>query len=225
MTTCPLFDLMVVQDLLSACDRNMRAQKVSILRREFYNRKSTLVGRDLIGKILVRTLEDGRRLEGIIVEAEAYGGSRDPASHAFRGKTKRNKVMFGEPGHAYVYFTYGFHHCLNFVTSSEGVGASAVLIRAIEPTKGMEISQKLRKKLEVEDLASGPGKLCQAFAIDLKLNGVDVAREDSPIFVRDQQVNGKVKTSPRIGITTAISRRWRFYLEDNPCVSPRGRLI
>ena len=96
-------------------------------------------------------------LEGVIVETEAYGGSRDPASHAYRGKTRRNEVMFGEAGHAYVYFTYGFHHCLNFVTGKNGV-ASAVLIRAIEPIRGIEIMESLRKNSIQTELASGPAK-------------------------------------------------------------------
>src|SRR5487761_1007342 len=136
-----------------------------ILARSFYSRSPIIVAKELIGKSLVRILENGQKMEGIIVETEAYGGSRDPASHAYRGITPRNEVMFGEAGHAYVYFTYGFHNCLNFVTGKKGI-ATAVLIRAIEPTKGIEIMSRFRETAILNQIASGPGKLCQALAID-----------------------------------------------------------
>lgn len=190
-----------------------------VLNREFYARTPTVVARDLIGKKLVRRFADETKLEGIIVETEAYGGEDDPASHAFIGKTKRNEVMFGEAGHAYVYFTYGFHNCLNFVSGKSG-SASAVLIRAVEPTRGLETMMKFREKKKPTELASGPGKLCQAFNIDRSLNGIDITRQGSQIVVLDgEQEKSRVLSSPRVGIKTATERHWRFYREGSPYVS------
>jgi DNA-3-methyladenine glycosylase len=189
-----------------------------VLGRRFYSRKPTLVARDLIGKTLVRRLEGAKELKGIIVETEAYGGSRDPASHAYRGRTSRNEVMFGEAGHAYVYFTYGFHHCLNFVTGNNGV-ASAVLIRALEPTAGTETMALFRNTNVPAEIASGPGKLCQAMKIDRKLNGIDVTDSKSPIHVLDRNDRIRVKSSRRIGISGGRERRWRFFATGNENVS------
>ena len=187
----------------------------------FYDRSSVTVAKDLIGKTLVRKLESGEELSGIIVEVEAYGGSRDPASHAFRGMTKRNKAMFGNPGHAYVYFTYGFYYCLNFVTNPGGVGATAVLIRALEPKSGLEYMMEKRKTTVPSELASGPGKLCQALSIDKRLNGVPITTSEDPIFVLHSNENKKytVKASARIGIRTAMGRKWRFYAAGNSFLS------
>ena len=189
-----------------------------ILTRSFYSRSPVIVANELVGKSLVRRLEDGQKLEGTIVETEAYGGNRDPASHAYRGITTRNKVMFGEAGHAYVYFTYGFHNCLNFVTGKKGV-ASAVLIRAIEPTTGIEIMSKFRETAILKQIASGPGKLCQALAIDRSLNGIDVTKSKSPIYVLNQSRKMLVKASPRIGISVGTERKWRFFAEGNGYLS------
>ena len=190
-----------------------------ILGRSFYDRSPLIVAREIIGKKLVRTRNDGVVLSGIIVEAEAYAGNKDPASHAYRGKTPRNEVMFGEAGHAYVYFTYGFHHCLNFVTSSRYGKASAVLIRAAEPTSGIEEMKVRRKTNAITNLASGPGKLCQAFLIDRSLNGVDVTHENSPIRVEDTSLNSNIGVSARVGIRQASDRMWRFYSKASPHVS------
>ncbi len=160
----------------------------------------------------------------MIVEAEAYGGNRDPASHAFRGKTPRNAVMFGEAGHAYVYFTYGAHYCLNFVTSSKFGKASAVLIRAIEPITGIELMASSRKTRIISQIASGPGKLTQAFRIDRTMNGIDVTVADSPIRVENGLSEVEVASSRRIGIKVATERKWRFYSPMSSCVSrPRWR--
>ncbi|MHB2035666.1 MAG: DNA-3-methyladenine glycosylase [Nitrososphaerales archaeon] len=192
-----------------------------ILTRSFYSRSPIIVAKELIGKSLVRRFENGQKLEGIIVETEAYGGSRDPASHAFRGLTPRNRVMFGEAGHAYVYFTYGFHNCLNFVTGKKGT-ASAVLIRAIEPTTGIEMMSKFRETAILKQIASGPGKLCQALAIDRSLNGIDVTKRKSPIYVLNQGRKMLVKASPRVGIGVGTERRWRFFAEGNEYLSRRS---
>ena len=189
-----------------------------VLGRNFYERSPVIVARQLIGKLLVRQLSDGILLEGLILETEAYAGSRDPASHAYNGMTKRNEVMFGEAGHAYVYFTYGFHHCLNFVTGKKGV-ASAVLIRALEPLKGIETMRILRNKVAATELTSGPGKLCQALSIDRKLNGIDITTSLSPIRVIDTGRRMVTRSSTRIGIRSGLEKKWRFYASQNEYVS------
>jgi DNA-3-methyladenine glycosylase len=191
----------------------------NVLPRSFYDRSSLVVARELIGKRLVRADPPGEELSGTIVETEAYGGKSDPASHAYRGKTARNEVMFGEPGHAYVYFTYGFHYCLNFVTNPGAEGARAVLIRAAEPLSGLETMAIRRKTSFVTQLASGPGKLCQAFGIDKSLNGEDATKKGSAIRVEDTPYAGQVGVSRRIGIKTAVEKDWRFYAISNPNVS------
>jgi DNA-3-methyladenine glycosylase len=200
-----------------------------ILDREFYARQSTVVARDLVGKILVRALGSGESLRGIIVETEAYGGLKDPASHAFRGMTPRNEVMFGEPGFSYVYFTYGSHHCLNVVTGKQG-NAQAVLIRALEPIEGVGIMEKLRGgegKTSLRDLTNGPGKICQALAIDRTLNKIDVTSRSSPIFFEDSKQNEatrKVVRSGRIGIKVGTEKLWRFFDPSSIYVSHRSNL-
>ena len=164
----------------------------------FFARDTLLVARELLGKKLVRQL-NGRLVSGIIVETEAYCGRFDSACHAHRGQTKRNIVMFGPPGRAYVYFTYGMHHLLNLVTEPEG-SPCAVLLRAIEAQEGIRIMENRRKKTG-RLLTDGPAKLCQAMDIDLKLNGWDVTVgrklwvEDAPPAPPDQIVE-----TPRIGI-------------------------
>lgn len=194
---------------------------MSLLNRSFYARSPTIVAKELIGKVLIRNLPDRRRLEGIIVETEAYAGFRDPASHAFRGITKRNDVMFGEAGHAYVYFTYGFHYCLNFVTEREG-NPSAVLIRAAKPTTGLNFMFERRKTEEITRIASGPGKLCQAFAIDLSLNKLDVTKRGAPISVASKRGKKyRVLSGWRIGIKRGIEKPWRFYAADCIFVSKK----
>ena len=193
----------------------------TLLQRNFYSRSPLIVAKELIGKTLVRRLQYGTTLEGVIVEAEAYGGKLDPASHAFRGKTPRNAVMFGEAGHAYVYFTYGFHNCLNFVTGIEGA-ASAVLIRALEPTRGIEKMSALRNTGIITNLASGPGKLCQALSIDRSLNGIDITTIKSPIHVVDVGLKLAVSHSKRIGIRVGTEKRWRFYARSSPHVSKKS---
>jgi DNA-3-methyladenine glycosylase len=190
-----------------------------ILGRAFYDRSPLVVAREIIGKKLFRNMSEGSELSGIIVEAEAYEGNRDPASHAFRGKTPRNEVMFGEAGHAYIYFTYGFHHCLNLVTSNRFGMASAVLIRAVEPISGIEEMKARRKTNTITQLTSGPGKLCQAFLIDRSLNGTDVTMIDSPIRIEDTSLDIRIAVSTRIGIKQATDRMWRFYSSTSPYVS------
>ena len=164
---------------------------------------------------------------GTIVETEAYGGESDPASHAYRGKTARNAVMFGEAGRAYVYFTYGMHYCLNFVTGKPtGEAAGAVLIRAIEPLLGVEQMRENRGRSDCYDLTNGPAKLCKALSIGLSLNGCDVTDEGSPIFV---EKNGgpraiEIVSSPRVGIKLATERSWRFFARGSLYVSGAARV-
>ncbi len=193
------------------------------LPRPFYLRPTLTVARDLPGRYILRKL--GRTvLVGRIVEVEAYLGKKDPASHAYRGMTPRNEVMFGEGGHLYVYFTYGMHFCCNVVTGREGVG-NAVLIRAAEPVEGLEAMTALRsagdgrRRTEVE-LCSGPGKLCQAFAIARKENGTDLCGDTIWLArKRGGSPPRSIMRSTRIGITGGREHHWRFFLKENPFVS------
>jgi len=190
------------------------------LPRSFYSRPAIEVASDLLGKVLVRR-RNGRNLAGIVVETEAYAGPYDLACHAAKGRTGRTEVMFGPGGHAYVYMIYGFYFCLNVVTDCAGF-PSAVLIRAVEPIENVGIMRRLRGNPERDiDIASGPGKLCQAMAIDKQLNGEDL--EGKILWFEDRQLNlSNIATSPRVGIDYAGEYRdkpWRFYLQGSPHVS------
>jgi DNA-3-methyladenine glycosylase len=193
------------------------------LPRRFYDRRPEVVARALLGRLLVR--DAGRtRLIGRIVEVEAYGGGRDPASHAFRGETRRNRTMFGPPGHAYVYFTYGMHHCVNVVTGG-GASASAVLIRALEPVAGLAAMARRRGAVARERLARGPGCVTQALGITAADDGTDLTRGRLWLAAGPADRGGRpIARSARIGIGRAVRRPWRFYLAGHPCVSgPRPR--
>lgn len=196
---------------------------MAILPRSFYARDTVEVAKDLLGKVLVREIPGGR-LSVKIVETEAYCGPHDKACHASRGKTERNGVMFGEPGHAYVYFIYGMYYCLNIVTEREGYPA-AVLIRAGEPLEGVEAMWKRRQKAKkVEQLTSGPGKLCMALGIDRSLNGADLCKK-GPLYAEDAGIQAHhIVSAKRVGVDYAGEYRdkpWRFYVKDNPFVSVR----
>ncbi|MCL6520330.1 MAG: DNA-3-methyladenine glycosylase [Armatimonadetes bacterium] len=185
------------------------------LPREFYAGNTLDVARALLGKVLVHITDDGT-IAGRIVETEAYL-CNDPACHASRGETARNSVMFGEPGHAYVYFTYGMHFCFNAVTGPKGVG-EAVLIRAAEPLDGIEIMAEKRGTDDIINLANGPGKLCRAFGLDRRHNGRDLTL--SKLFITDDgYVPAEIVTATRIGIRLATDKPWRFYIAGNPYVS------
>jgi DNA-3-methyladenine glycosylase len=194
---------------------------VTRLGREFYQQPTLQMARDLLGKRLVRVL-NGQRLSGIIVETEAYIGEADGACHASRGRTARTEVMYGPPGHAYVYFIYGMHHCFNVVTEEEGFPA-AVLIRALEPLEGLERMRRHRPGRPDDQLTNGPGKLCAALAIDRTLNGVDLCISQVFFIEEGRTVaDEEIATGPRIGIRSdevARSRPWRFYIKGNRCVS------
>jgi DNA-3-methyladenine glycosylase len=186
------------------------------LPRKFYHRPTLKVAKELLGKYLV-VHRNGEKLSGKIVETEAYIGFNDPASHAYRGMTERNKIMFGAPGYAYVYFTYGMYYCLNFVTERNGYPA-AVLIRALEPEQGIEKMMQRRKKKEIENLTSGPGKLCQAMRIDRSLCGADLCSD--VIYVEDRgKPVGKIVSTNRIGVDNGKDKNWRFYIKNNRFVS------
>jgi len=189
------------------------------LPRSFYEQNTLDVARQLLGKYLVRRHTDGMTI-GRIVETEAYVGPLDKACHASRGRTRRTEVMFGRAGHAYVYMIYGFHFMLNIVTEAVDFPA-AVLIRAVEPIKGIDLMRERRGIEEPRHLASGPGKLCEAFAIDRTLNGSDLC--GSVLYVRDDgdSVPGVV-TRPRIGVDYAgrwKHKPWRFLIRGNSFVS------
>jgi len=187
---------------------------MSILERAFYARPTITVARELLGKKLVRQT-DGAKLSGVIIETEAYCGSTDSACHAHRGKTPRNTVMFGRPGVAYVYFTYGMHYLLNLVTEEEG-NPCAVLVRALLPVSGLEEMQSRRKK-HGKELTNGPAKLCQALAIDKSLNGWDLTRGEHLWVENYQSVQPRdILSMPRIGIDYAREKDrkapWRFLI-------------
>lgn len=193
------------------------------LGRDFYLRPTLTVARDLIGKQFVA--RSGRQLlSGRIVEAEAYIGQSDPACHASRGKTGRNWVMFEQGGLTYVYFVYGMYNMLNFVAEPEGFPA-AVLIRALEPLEGIKTMQRRRKSEDLRNLTSGPGKICQAFGVEVKHSARDLTGDQW--YVLDDGVKpAEVATSPRIGIREGTDKLWRFFDADSKFVSrspvPRG---
>ncbi len=194
------------------------------LPREFFDRDTLRVARDLLGRVLVRLL-DGERLSGRIVEVEAYIGEDDLASHARFGRTERNAAMYGPPGCAYVYQIYGLHHCLNIVTEREGFPA-AVLIRALEPLEGLETMRARRGGVPDPLLTSGPARLCQAMGIDRALDKADLCTPDAVLFVEDGPPipDDAVMTSPRVGVRGDHRARtvpWRFYVWNHPCVSRR----
>lgn len=182
---------------------------MNILPREFYSQDTVLVAKNLLGKRIVR--KTGRHeISGIIVETEAYKHKDDPASHAFRNITGRNKAMFGEVGYAYVYFTYGMHYCFNVVARNPKTAAGAVLIRAVTPEKGIERMIENRKISDIKNLTNGPAKLTQALEITKEHYGVDLTK-NSKLFITDGITNpGKIIKSSRIGIREATEKLWNF---------------
>jgi len=182
------------------------------LSRSFYSRITDMVAKDLLGCILVHECGE-KKLSGKIVETEAYFGKKDPGSHASRGMTPRNSIMFGKPGFAYVYFVYGNHYCLNFVTEKEGT-AGAVLIRALEPMEGME---EMRKRRRNGNLTNGPGRLTQALGITKKQNGMDLTGKE--LYVLKGRKPEKIVTTTRIGIKEGSELKLRFYIKGNKFVS------
>lgn len=192
----------------------------SILGRDFYDRETEIVAREMLGTILVCRSAQGAA-SGMIVETEAYIGEHDPACHAAAGRTRRTDPLYGPPGISYVYFIYGVHWCFNAVTRAEGL-ASAVLVRAIEPVSAVALMRKRRgDKVKGVNLANGPGKLCAALGIDGSLNGVPLQRGRLVIRAGEAIGDDKVLTTPRIGITKAADWPLRYAVRDNPWVSHR----
>lgn len=190
---------------------------VDALPRSFYSQTTLTLAQVLLGKYLCRKWR-GSYLVGRIVETEAYIGEDDPACHAAHGKTNRNAVMYGPPGFAYIYFIYGMYHCLNVVTGQEGFPA-AILIRALEPILGVSRMMVSRKTRNVRNLTNGPGKLCQAFHLDRKQNGVDLCANE--LFIADGETirRGQIESSERIGINVGMNHPWRFFVRDSSFVS------
>lgn len=170
----------------------------------------------LLGSYLIRDLNE-RSLVGKIVETEAYD-QMDAASHSYRGRTPRTEVMFGPPGHLYVYFTYGMHYCCNVVTGPVGHG-SAVLIRAIEPVEGVEAMKLLRRGAKERGLTNGPGKLCQALAIDKTLNGHNLRESPLRLAIQLPIPSGQIVQTARVGVSQAKDVPWRFYVRDSGFIS------
>jgi DNA-3-methyladenine glycosylase len=199
---------------------------LALFDRSVLARPASVVAPFLLNQLVVTA--DGRT--GRIIEVEAYDGATDPASHAYRGRTPRNAVMFGPAGYLYVYFSYGVHWCANIVTGEEGA-ASAVLLRALDPVAGLELMRAARwraqKRQTDRDLCRGPGRLTQALGIDGHADGIDLCDPASPItLVRDGTAPPSTpEVTPRVGISVATDRLWRWAVPGHRGVSPgpRGR--
>jgi DNA-3-methyladenine glycosylase len=185
-----------------------------ILSKDFYLRPVQIVARDLLGKKLIH-LVNNQRVGGIIIEAEAYDGEADLACHAHVGKTERNKIMYSQGGHAYVYFTYGMHWMLNCVTGDEGY-PSAVLIRAINPTDGIDFIGSNRPNVKEKEWCNGPAKLTKSLEITGKLNGCNLCDPNSGISIEECEIflDQNVRVTPRVGLGSTpepwLSKPWRF---------------
>jgi DNA-3-methyladenine glycosylase len=202
-----------------------RVHSTNKLPREFYTRTNVLtVARELLGKLLVIPTPDGRRVSGIIVEAEAYRGPADRASHAYGGRrTNRTETMYHLGGTAYVYFVYGMYYQFNVVTNVADI-PHAVLIRAVEPVEGVELMRKRRHGQPHHNLTNGPGKLCIAMSIDRKLDRADLLGNKVWLEEGEKIMRSAIAAGPRIGIDYAeewTDKPWRFWIKDNPFVSRR----
>ena len=203
-----------------------KPKKIQPLDRAFFLRDPRRVARQLLGKVLVRQSPD-LTLTARIVEVEAYLGIDDPAAHSAAGRTLRNAVIFGPPGHAYVYFIYGNHYCLNVSCEPEGQ-AGCILFRALEPLSGIEAMAQARQvqvssPRDLPKLTSGPGRLCEAFGITrARDNGLDLTSPASGLWIGDDQHRPrKISQGPRIGISKASEMPLRYFLNGNPFVSGR----
>jgi len=196
----------------------MARVRMNRLGRKFYARPTVKVAQELLGKLLVHEFKN-RIVIGKVVETEAYLGSEDPGSHAFKGPTKRSKIMFGKPGHAYVYFAYGNHWMLNVVTEKTGK-PGAVLIRAVEPLAGIEIMKRRRKAKDLKKLTNGPAKVTQAFGITGRHNGVDLTKGNL-YFAKGEEQRFSIIKAKRIGLSKGEELKLRFYIKENRFVSKR----
>ncbi|PKK14468.1 DNA-3-methyladenine glycosylase [Thermomonospora sp. CIF 1] len=190
-----------------------------LLDRDFFDRPVEEVAPSLLGQIVVHRTGDGE-VAIRLTEVEAYAGPMDPASHSYRGRTPRNAVMWGPPGHVYVYFTYGMHFCMNLVCGPDGT-ASAVLLRAGEVIDGRDLAAARRPRSSFRDLARGPARLCQALGVAREHNGLDACDADSPLRVLagDPVDPSRVRTGPRVGVSAAKETPWRFWIDGEPSVS------
>jgi DNA-3-methyladenine glycosylase len=195
------------------------------LSQKFFLRPTELVAQELLGKVLVRKIGK-KKISGLIVETEAYVGPQDLASHASKGKTERNEVMFSSAGVWYIYFIYGMYHCLNIITETKNY-PSAVLIRALEPLENIELMKKIRRTENFENLTSGPGKLCQALQIEKSLNNSSAVSQNSKLYIEDRNIKitkNKIVFAKRIGVDYAgpwKDKLLRFYIKENKFVSKR----
>jgi len=198
-----------------------------VLPRDFFARPSLQVAPDLLGCVIVHETPEGL-VAVMLTEVEAYDGQNDPASHSYRGRTARNAVMFGPPGHVYVYFTYGMHFCMNLVTQPVH-GSSAVLLRAGRVIAGVPLatarrSRRLARTIPREvDLARGPARLCEALAVDLSHDGADAVDPFSPLRALAAVTPvpaAEISRGPRVGISRAADLPWRFWITGEPTVSP-----
>jgi DNA-3-methyladenine glycosylase len=181
---------------------------LNILPKEFYQKDTVIVAKKLLGKKIVRTIGN-YEISGIITETEAYRHNDDPASHAFRKITDRNKVMFGDVGIAYVYFTYGMHYCFNIVAKKSKTPAGAVLIRAINPEKGIKKMQENRNLTNIKNLTNGPAKLTQALEITKEHYGIDLTKKSEVRITEGIKIK-KIIESPRVGIKNGKELLWNF---------------
>lgn len=193
--------------------------------RRFFDRPVLDVARDLLGRVLVHEV-DGAVVAVRLTEVEAYAGGHDPASHAFRGPTARNAVMFGPGGHAYVYFTYGMHYCVNLVCGPEGA-ASAVLLRGGAVVAGADVALDRRGRAPERELARGPARLTKALGIDRACNGADVTAAASPLRVHagTPVSDDVVRRGPRVGVNAAHDLPWRMWVDGDPTVSVYRRHV
>ena len=185
---------------------------MNILPREFYLQDTVTVAKNLLGKRIIRKIGK-QQISGIITETEAYRYKDDSASHAYRKITERNKVMFGDVGIAYVYFTYGMHYCFNVVAKHPKIKAGAVLIRAIEPEKGIKIMQENRKITSLKNLTNGPAKLTQALEITKEHYGIDLTKNSKLFITEGIKKSQKISTYPRVGIREATDKLWNFKIK------------
>lgn len=207
----------------SSLIKSLKKSSAAKLSREFYERNTLEVARELLGKVLL-VHSDGEVTAGRIVETEAYR-ENDPACHAWVGKTPRNEIMFGEPGRVYVYFIYGMYEMLNLVTEAKGKPA-AVLIRALEPLSGIEAMRKRRPHVRAErDLLNGPGRLARAMGVKLSHKGETAFGPNIMVF-DDGFKPESITVSPRVGISCGKENFWRFYVTESACVSkaPQNKL-
>jgi DNA-3-methyladenine glycosylase len=211
----------------------IRPSVTGLLPREFFARPSVAVAPDLLGCVISHETAEGR-VAVMLTEVEAYAGESDPASHAYRGRTARNAVMFGPPGHVYVYFTYGMHFCMNLVCQGD-TGASAVLLRAGRVIDGVALatarrsgraqggSRAARAAPREIDLARGPARLCEALDVDRSFDGADAADPGSPLRALAAPARvpaASIGRGPRVGVSRAADVPWRFWITGDPAVSP-----